>query len=193
MIDVKKGEPTLRVGDEAVHFNLINSLKQPELRTADCEFIEPKILVSSELTTDCNFHNSMNGNEMNFQYLEHLEVEFSNSNFKQKDSVFGDRENSAEKSNCYEEEVVEENQSSEGLILKEFLEHLKYAFLQPEKGKPVIISARLTKLEEQKLPETLKRYEEAIAWSIEDLKGISPSVCMHKILLEENARTSIEH
>ena len=41
--------------------------------------------------------------------------------------------------------------------------------------------------------ETLRKYKEAIAWSIEDLKGISPSVYMHKILLEEKARTSIEH
>ena len=62
-----------------------------------------------------------------------------------------------------------------------------------KKVKPVIISTGLTKLEEQKQLETLRKYKEAIAWSIEDLKGISPSVCMHKILLEENARTSIEH
>ena len=55
LIDVKKGELTLRVGDEAVHFNLNDSLKQPELRSADCEFVETKILVSSELTTDYNF------------------------------------------------------------------------------------------------------------------------------------------
>ena len=130
---------------------------------------------------------------MNFQYLEHLEVEFLISNLKHKDSVFNVRENNAEKSSSYEEEVVEENKSSEGLILKELLEHLKYAFLQPEKGKLVIISAGLTKLEEQKLLETLRKYKEAISWSIEDLKGINPSVCMHKILLEENARTSIEH
>ena len=70
---------------------------------------------------------------------------------------------------------------------------LKYAFLQPEKGNPVIISVGLTRLEEQKLLETLRKYKEAIAWSIEDFKGISPSICMHKILLEENARTFVEH
>ena len=35
--------------------------------------------------------------------------------------------------------------------------------------------------------------QKAIAWSIENLKGISSSICMHKILLEENAKTSIEH
>ena len=44
-----------------------------------------------------------------------------------------------------------------------------------------------------KLLEILKKYNGTIAWSIEDLKGISPSICMHKILLEENAKTSIEH
>ena len=176
-----------------MHFNLNNSLKQPELKSANCEFVETKISFSYELITDCNFQNSMNENKKNFQYLEHLEVEFLNSNFKLKDSVFSIRENSVERSSNYEEEVVEENKNSEGLILKELPEHLKYAFLQPEKGKPLIISTGLTKLEEQRLLETLRKYKEAIAWSIEDLKGIGPSVCMHKILLEDNARTSIEH
>ena len=55
LIDVKKGELTLRVGDEAVHFNLNDSLKQLELRSADCEFVETKIPVSYELTIDCKF------------------------------------------------------------------------------------------------------------------------------------------
>ena len=85
LIDVKKGEPTLRVRDEAVHFNLNHSLKQLELSSADCEIVEIKIPVSSELATACNFRNSMNENEMNFLYLEHLEVEVLNSNFKLKD------------------------------------------------------------------------------------------------------------
>ena len=72
----------------------------------------------------------MNKNEMNFQYLEHLEVEILSSNFKLKDSVFSFGENSAESSNSYEEKVAEEKKSSEGLILKELPKHLKYAFLQ---------------------------------------------------------------
>ena len=55
LIDVKKGELTLRVEDETVHFNLNHSLKQPELSSADYEIVEIKIPVSSELTTDCNF------------------------------------------------------------------------------------------------------------------------------------------
>ena len=39
--------------------------------------------------------------------------------------------------------------------------------------------------------EILRKHKEVIAWSVEDLKGISPSICMHKILIEENAKTSI--
>ena len=43
------------------------------------------------------------------------------------------------------------------------------------------------------LLQILRKYKEAIAWLIEDLKGISPSICMHKILLNNDARNSIEH
>ena len=77
--------------------------------------------------------------------------------------------------------------------MKELPGHLKYAFLEPEKGKPISISTTLTEIEEQKLLKILRKNREAIAWSIEDLKGISPSICIHKILLNDDARTSIEH
>ena len=70
---------------------------------------------------------------------------------------------------------------------------MKYAFLEPKKAKPVIISTALTENDEQRLLKILRKYKEAISWSIEDLKGISPSICMHKIMLEDNAKTSIEH
>ena len=77
--------------------------------------------------------------------------------------------------------------------MKELPGHLKYAFLEPEKRKPVIISAALTESKEQKLLEIMRKYKEVVTWSIEDLKGISPSICMHKILLNDNAKNSIEH
>ena len=76
LIDVKKRELTLRVGDEVVHFNLNPSLKQPELSNADCEIVETKTLISYELINNCIFHRSLNENEMNFQYLEILKLNF---------------------------------------------------------------------------------------------------------------------
>ena len=53
LIDVKKGEHTLRVGDEAVHLNLNQSLKQPEFDNADCKTVETIVPISSELNYDC--------------------------------------------------------------------------------------------------------------------------------------------
>ena len=55
---------------------------------------------------------------MNFQYLEHLDVEYLNSNFNLKEVVLSIEENSIEKSCNYEEKVVQENTSSKGLIIK---------------------------------------------------------------------------
>ena len=43
--------------------------------------------------------------------------------------------------------------------------------------KLIIILASLIELEEHKLLEILRKYQEAIAWSIEDLKGIGPFIC----------------
>ena len=102
-------------------------------------------------------------------------------------------EKSIENSCNREKKATDQETSAEGLILKELPSHLKFAFLEPEKTKPVIISAALTENEEQKLLKIVRKYKEAIAWSIKDLKGISPSICMHKILLEDNENTSIEH
>ena len=140
LIDVKKGELTLRVRDEAMHFNLNHNLKQPEISNVDCEIVETKIPINSELINECIFQNSMNENEMNSQYLEHLEVEFLDSNVKLKKTMLSVEENNTKKSSSYEKKDAEVNKSSEALILKELPRHLKYAFLQSEKGKLVIIS-----------------------------------------------------
>ena len=110
-----------------------------------------------------------------------------------KETVSSINENNQEQESSQEQQTHEQETSVDGLTLKELPNHLKYEFLEPKKRKPVIISAALTEAEEQKLLEILRKYKEVIAWSIEDLKGISPSICMHKILLEDNAKTSIEH
>ena len=78
-------------------------------------------------------------------------------------------------------------------MLKELPEHLKYVFLGNERSQLVIIATDLTLEEEKEVAKTLKQYKEAITWAVSDLKGINPSICMHKMLMEENAKTSIEH
>ncbi|CAN6570893.1 unnamed protein product [Malus baccata var. baccata] len=57
---------------------------------------------------------------------------------------------------------------------------------------PVIISSSLTAQEEDKLIKVLKEHKSAIGWTLADIKGISPTTCMHRILLEEGAKPSQE-
>ena len=97
LIDVKKGELTLRVGDEAVDFNLNKSLKHLQFDSTDCKIVETKVPISSELIKDCKIQSSTNENEMNFQYLEYLYVEFMKSNFELKEAVLSLNGSSAEK------------------------------------------------------------------------------------------------
>ena len=138
-----------------MHFNLNQSLKQPEFDNVDCKIVETKVPINYELKNDCKIQNSMNENEMNFQYIECLDVKFMNSNFEFKEVVLGLNESSAEKSSSYEGKVSKVNTSSEGLIMKELPKNLKYPFLEAEKSKPVIISADLTEHKEHKLLEIL--------------------------------------
>ncbi|KAM2661533.1 hypothetical protein EV2_023830 [Malus domestica] len=76
------------------------------------------------------------------------------------------------------------------LELKPLPSHLKYVFLGEDERLPVIISCSLTAQEEGKLVRVLKEYKMAIGWTLADIKGISPTTCMHRILLKEGSKTS---
>ncbi|KAM1024675.1 hypothetical protein ACFX2C_037930 [Malus domestica] len=78
------------------------------------------------------------------------------------------------------------------LELKPLPCHLKYVFLGEDQTLPVIISSSLTAQEEDKLIRVLKEHKSAIGWTLADIKGISPTTCMHRILLEEGAKPSRE-
>ncbi|XP_050113864.1 uncharacterized protein LOC126592166 [Malus sylvestris] len=78
------------------------------------------------------------------------------------------------------------------LELKPLPDHLKYAFLGEEETLPIIVSSTLTALEEEKLIRVLKEHKTAIGWTLADIKGISPTTCMHRIFLEEGAKPTRE-
>ncbi|CAN6586228.1 unnamed protein product [Malus baccata var. baccata] len=78
------------------------------------------------------------------------------------------------------------------LELKPLPDHLKYVFLGDEETLPVIVSSSLTALEEEKLIRVLKEHKTAIGWTLADIKGISPTKCMHRIFLEEGAKPTRE-
>ena len=89
-----------------------------------------------------------------------------------------------------EEERFEELPMNEPTLeLKTLPSTLKYAFLDEEKAKPVIISSKLDVKQEEQLLEVLGRNEDAIGWTLVDLKGLDPSLCTHRIFLEDESRT----
>ncbi|KAL4302128.1 hypothetical protein GQ457_10G011830 [Hibiscus cannabinus] len=46
--------------------------------------------------------------------------------------------------------------------------------------------------QEERLIATLRQHKEALGWTIADIKGISPTICMHKILLDENHKPTVD-
>ncbi|CAN6712704.1 unnamed protein product [Malus baccata var. baccata] len=78
------------------------------------------------------------------------------------------------------------------LELKPLPSHLKYIFLGEKESLPAIISSSLTTQEEEKLVRVLKEFKSALGWTLADIKGISPTTCMHHIFLEEGAKPTRE-
>ena len=70
--------------------------------------------------------------------------------------------------------------------------HLRYAYLGEASTLPVIISTSLKATEEDKLLRVLRDHKDALGWSLVDLKGIRPSMCMNHILLEDGHTPSVE-
>ncbi|GKA23453.1 DNA-directed DNA polymerase [Tanacetum coccineum] len=76
--------------------------------------------------------------------------------------------------------------------LKEISSHLEYAFLDNNKKFPVIISSLLNPQEKESLLKVLTKHKAALAWNVTDIKGISPSFCTHKILMEDNFKPVVQ-
>ncbi|GJU18999.1 DNA-directed DNA polymerase [Tanacetum coccineum] len=84
-------------------------------------------------------------------------------------------------------------EESPKLELKDLSSHLEYAFLEGTDKLPVIIYKELKDEEKAALLKVLKSYKRAIAWKISDIKGIDPSFCTHKILMENDFKPAVQH
>ena len=79
------------------------------------------------------------------------------------------------------------------LELKFLPKTLRYEFLDSELKRLVIVNADLGQTETEKLLHVLRKYPSALGYNIVDLKVISHSICMHRIMLEEDCKSSREH
>ncbi|GJS45323.1 hypothetical protein Tco_0595444 [Tanacetum coccineum] len=76
--------------------------------------------------------------------------------------------------------------------LKDLPSHLEYAFLDNNQEFPIIISSLLSSQEKELLLRVLTKHKSALEWKVADIKGISPSFCTHKILMEDNFKPIVQ-
>ena len=115
LIDVQKGELTLRVRDEAVQFNINRSLEHPNVKSYSFMVERNTSLLNDELNSDCIIQHSINEIEMNFQYLERFDCEVLPSNLFNKETVSSINENSQDEESSLKQKTHEEETSAEGL------------------------------------------------------------------------------
>jgi hypothetical protein len=72
--------------------------------------------------------------------------------------------------------------------LKPLPDDLKYAYIDDKKIYLVIISSKLSGKEEERLLEILRKHRGAMGYTLDDLKGISPTICQHAINMELDAK-----
>jgi len=72
--------------------------------------------------------------------------------------------------------------------LKPLPNNLKYVYLEDKQRLRVIISTSPTNEQEQRLLEVLKKHKKAIGMTLADIPRISPSMCMHRILLQDETK-----
>ncbi|KAK8933442.1 hypothetical protein KSP39_PZI015251 [Platanthera zijinensis] len=192
LIDVHKGELTMRVNDEEVTFNVLKAMKFPndneECYAIEEVFVQPRLIhegddLEQELL-------NMPPNEEEEEDLEMEEVVNTLNSYgklpitRNFDIISRTSEPTLMKPSILEPPTLD---------LKPLPLHLKYVYLGKDNTLPVIIDASLERENELQLLEVLREFKSVIGWTLADRKGISPSICMHKILLEDEEKGSIEH
>ena len=77
--------------------------------------------------------------------------------------------------------------------LKQLPPDLRYVFLGSNCTYPIIVNAHLNAEQVDKLIRRVRDHRMIIVYTIDDLKGTSPSFCIHRIHLEEGCNHVIEH
>lgn len=175
LIDVQKGELTMRVNDQEVTFNVFKALKYSNEGTKDCSFVRTiDSLVQKQLRNDQ-------------EYFEKELVDFDDEKLIGKEKIelveeqheaprWTRKFESLDLTNTYFKDNVPSIEKPPKLELKQLSSHLKYVYLGDQETLPVIISAQLTLLQDEDLIMALKKHKKAIGWQMADIKGISPTL-----------------
>ncbi|XP_027152279.1 uncharacterized protein LOC113752362 [Coffea eugenioides] len=194
-IDVNKGTLSMEFDGEIVHFNIFETMKYPSDSNVGSVFsvnvIDPVVQEIFEIE---------GRDELEVALTRHFESETTSGvelseEFK---CVIGSLQTLPPTRLRYDlapifipephQRLLASVVQAPDLELKSLPKHLKYAYLGEGETLPVIISTSLSKVQEDKLIRVLRDHKQAIGWTIADIKGISPVMCMHRIQLEEGAK-----
>nr|GEV26471.1 reverse transcriptase domain-containing protein [Tanacetum cinerariifolium]GEV26472.1 reverse transcriptase domain-containing protein [Tanacetum cinerariifolium] len=199
LIDVFEGELTLRVGKEAITFNLdqtsrystnYNDMTANCIDVIDmaCEEYSQKVLGFSDVIASGN--PSPYYDPIVSTYSSTL-TSFGDSDFLLEEvdaflALEDDPTLSKELKICEAKNDKSSIDEPPEVELKDLPPHLEYAFLEGDDKLPVIIAKDLSDEEKTALLKVLKSHKRAIAWKLSDIKGINLEFCTHKILMEED-------
>ena len=187
MINLQKGELRLRGQEEEVTFNVFKAIKHSH-DTDSCFQVDIlKAILSSQLVPSKPLETSLThddpsscGDETIQEYVKWMDS-FGLNRRKYFESLGA---SPSRLTPSIEKPLIVEE--------KQLPNHLRYAYLGEESTLPIIISSSLSIMEGEKLLKILKKHKEAIGWSLADIKGIRPSMCMHRILLEEDNKPTVD-
>jgi hypothetical protein len=174
---MKNGILSLAIGDEKIEFNVTKSIKYPSNDDVCCRVEAMDTLAAKVFNMQIN----MKEDEVLSEATELLEKEnrLTVKSLTESLDSAGDSKEKAEG-------------KTPQLELKLLSPNLRYEFLDLNKAYSVIVGAHLDATQTVKLLHELRLHKKAIRYSIEDLKGLNPSLCMHRILLEEDHKPSRE-
>ncbi|XP_042472345.1 uncharacterized protein LOC122055012 [Zingiber officinale] len=162
-IDVHAGTLSMEIGDTVVRFSIFEAMKHPR---------EDHSILSVDISEELD----------GMEFLSDVDSDLEVCDFGMENEFVAlledilDVESDVNLSECTQEE------------LKPLPQHLKYAYLGENQQLPVIIAQNLEPDQEERLLEILRQHKKAIGWTLADIPGISPSICMHRIYLEEDVK-----
>nr|GEU99452.1 reverse transcriptase domain-containing protein [Tanacetum cinerariifolium] len=203
---VKVGELTLRVGKEAITFNLDQTsrysanysemtAKRIDVIDMACEEHSQEVLGFSDVIVSGNptpYYDPI------VSTTSSTLTPFGNSDFLIEEvdaflAIEDDPTSPEELKICeakYDKSSIDEPPEVE---LKDLPPRLEFTFLEGDDKLIVIIVKDLSVEEKTAHIMVLKSYKRAIAWKLSDIKGIDPEFCTHKILMEEDFEPAVQH
>ncbi|KAL0453550.1 UNVERIFIED_CONTAM: Retrovirus-related Pol polyprotein from transposon.6 [Sesamum latifolium] len=182
-IDVDEGTLSVEIGGEIVKFNIAEAMKYPDelhsLYQVDVIDLVVHDVVEEKLVgTELDLVMEMDESDGEYDFVESLSEVL-------KPPLLDDSSYSTTHT-----KLLPSVLQAPKLELKLLPEHLKYIYLGNEETLPAIISSKLSKEHEERLVTLLRKHRTAIGWTLADIKGISPAMCMHQIYLEDNTKPS---